>query len=184
MTFCPYIKLTYVIMSEAKNFFLNELFHQHAGEISSFILGRWPREQDVADIVQDPFLCLAQYPNLEEIRNPRAFLFKTASNMVVDRQRRRNTRERYNKPEADVETVADRQLSPDRYWEAHEALAHFAQWLDELPELQRHAFVLFRIEGCSHAEIALRLGISISSSERYVRVAMQHISKRLSAATV
>ncbi len=59
-------------------------------------------EQDVADIVQESFLCLSsQYPNLETIPNPRALLFKTAANRVVDR--RRNIQERYT---GDIETLS------------------------------------------------------------------------------
>ena len=168
-------------MSESKHSFLHEIFLKHAHEVKAFISGRWPREQDVADIVQESFLRLSEYPNPEEILNPRAFLFQTASNMVVDRHRRRKTRERYVVAEADedFEVVADGYSSPERYWETHEALEQFTGWLDELPELHRHAFVLFRIEGCSHAEITARLGISRRCSERYVKLAMQHISARL-----
>jgi RNA polymerase sigma-70 factor (ECF subfamily) len=167
-------------MSESKHRFLHELFHQHAHEVSAFLSRRWPREQDIADIVQEAFLRLSQYPNPHEIVNQRAFLFQTASNIAVDRHRRCKTRERYAEPEGDIETIATLHSSPERYWEAQEALERFSKWLDELPELHRHAFVLYRMEGCSHAEIAARLGISASSSERYVRSAMQHISQRLS----
>ena len=168
-------------MSEFKQHYLHEIFLKHAHEVKAFIIGRWPREQDVADIVQESFLRLSQYPNPEEIRNPRAFLFQTASNMAVDRHRRRKTRERYVVAESDedFEAVTDTYPSPERHWEAHEALEQFTGWLDELPKLRRHAFVLYRIEGCSHAEIAARLGISVRCSERYVKLAMQHISARL-----
>ncbi|WP_340123339.1 sigma-70 family RNA polymerase sigma factor [Methylobacter svalbardensis] len=83
-------------------------------------------------------------------------------------------------PEADIDNLANDHFSPERHSEAYEALERFSEWLDELPELHRHAFVLYRIEGCSHAEIAVRLGISVSSSERYVKHAMQHIGVRLS----
>ncbi len=168
-------------MSEPKHSFLHELFLKHAHEVSAFIRGRWPREQDVDDIMQESFLRLSQVPNPETILNPRAFLFTTASNMAVDRHRRRKTRERYIEPDAGIENMANDHLSPERHSEAHQALEKFSEWLDELPELHRHAFVLYRIEGCSHAEIAVRLGISVSTSERYVKHAMQHISVRLSA---
>ena len=40
--------------------------------------------------------------------------------------------------------------------------------------------VLRMLIGSNEEEVAVRLGISASSSERYVRLAMQHISKRLS----
>lgn len=167
-------------MSESKHSILHELFRKHAHEVSAFLSGRWPKEQDVADIVQEAFLRLSHYPNPHEILNQRAFLFQTAANIAVDRHRRSKTRERYTEPDENIEAMATMLPSPDRYWETHEALERFSEWLDELPELHRHAFVLYRIEGCLHAEIAARLGISPSSSERYVRSAMQHISKRLS----
>lgn len=166
-------------MAEAHLGFLHSLFHQHAHEINAFIRGRWPKEQDVADIVQESFLRLSQYPNPETIQNPRAFLFQTAANVVVDRHRRRETRRRYLVPDTDINDVADMQASPERACEAQQELALFTQWLAELPELQQHALILFRIEGYSHAEIAQRLGISVRCSERYVKLAMQHISKRL-----
>lgn len=171
-------------MSESKPSFLHDLFLKHAHEVNAFIRGRWPREQDVDDIMQESFLRLSQVPNPETIINPRAFLFTTASNMAVDRHRRRQTRERYTEPGADIENLANDHLSPDRHSEAHQALARFTEWLDELPELHRHAFILYRIEGCPHAEIAVRLGISVSSSERYVKAAMHHIGVRLGAMQV
>ncbi|MDD5579559.1 MAG: sigma-70 family RNA polymerase sigma factor [Methylobacter sp.] len=168
-------------MSESKLDFLHEIFLKHAHEVSTFICVRWPREQDVADIVQELFLWPFQYPHPETIHNPRAFLFQTASNMAVDRHRRLKIRERYTEPDPDLETLADTCSSPASYWETHEDLERYIQWLDELPELHRHAFILFRIEGYSHAEIALHLSISVSSSERYVKSAMQLIAKRLGA---
>lgn len=168
-------------MSESKHSYLHNLFLNHAHEVSAFIRGRWPKEQDFDDIMQESFLRLSQVPNPETILNPRAFLFTTASNVAVDRHRRRKTRERYLEPVADLENLADDCLSPERHSEAQQALERFTEWLDELPEQHRHAFILYRIEGCSHAEIAVRLGISVSSSERYVKHALHHIGGHLSA---
>lgn len=168
-------------MSKESPGFLHTLFLQHAHEMGAFVRGRWPREPDVNDIVQEAFLRLSQYPEPQTIQNPRAFLFQTAANLTVDRHRRRETRERFDEPDADIEQVADQRLSPEHYWQTHQQLEKFSAWLDELPELRRHAFILYRVEGCSHAEIAKRLGISVRCSERYVMLAMQHISSKLSA---
>lgn len=167
-------------MSKETPGFLHTLFMQHAHEVSAFVRGRWPKEQDVNDIVQDAFLRLSQYPEPESIQNPRAFLFQTASNLTVDRHRRREIREYYDEPDIEIEHVIDNGVSPEHYWQTQQQLEQFALWLEELPEIRRHAFVLYRIEGCSHAEIAVRLGISVRCSERYVMLAMQHISAKLS----
>lgn len=166
-------------MSKDSPGFLHTLFVRHAHEIGAFVRGRWPKEQDVADIVQETFLRLSQYAEPEAIQNHRTFLFQTAANLSIDRHRRRETRERHDVPDTEIELLAHHDSSPEHYWQAQQQLELFSAWLDELPELRRHAFVLYRIEGCSHAEIATRLGISVRCSERYVMLAMQHISKRL-----
>lgn len=158
---------------------LNDLFLKHANELGCFIRQRWPKEQDVEDIVQESFLRLTQAPNPEIILNPRAFLFTTATHVTVDRHRRRSTRDRYIEEGFDVDNINYDFTCPARHTEAKEALDFFTLCLEELPELQQHAFVLFRIEGCAHAEISLRLGISVSTSERYVKQAMLHISTQL-----
>lgn len=174
---------TVIFMPKDSPGFLHRLFLQHAHEVTAFVRGRWPKEQDVTDIVQEAFVRLSQYPKPETIQNPRAFLFQTAANLTVDRHRRRKTRERFDEADADIKQIADHNLSPEHYWQTQQQLELFSAWLDELPEIRRHAFVLYRIEGCSHAEIAARLGISIRCSERYVMLAMQHISAKLSAET-
>ena len=166
-------------MSSSKYNLLNDLFLKHANELSSFIRHRWPKEQEVDDIVQESFLRLSQSPNPEIILNPRAFLFTTDSNVTIDRHRRRSTRDRYIEACVDLDNFDANHFCPARLSEVQEALEYFTHWLDELPELQRHAFVLFRIEGYAHTEIAVRLDISVSTSERYVKQAMRHISEHL-----
>jgi RNA polymerase sigma factor (sigma-70 family) len=166
-------------MPDHKCQFLHEMFLRHAGEVGAFVRGRWPGEPDVADIVQESFLRLTRYPDPGAIRNPRAFLFQTAANLVVDLHRRRTLRDRHTEPDAEPDMVADSAPCPARHWENHGMLERFSELLEQLPELRRHAFVLFRIEGMSHSEIAGRLGISVRSSERHVMKAMEHLARHL-----
>jgi RNA polymerase sigma factor (sigma-70 family) len=166
-------------MSEYRPNLIQNIFQQYADEINNFVRGRWPREQDVADIVQEAFLRLSQYPHLDTIQNHRAFLYRTATNVVIDRHRRRETRERFIVEDTDFETLPGTDATPEQLCESRESLAIFTRILEELPELHRHTFILFRIEACSHAEIAQRLGISVRCSERYVKQTMQQIAKKL-----
>lgn len=168
-------------MKDSSSFY-NVMFLQHADAVGVFVRSRWPHEEAAADIVQEAFLRLLQYPDPGAIREPRAFLFQTAANVAVDYFRRNNTRDRFAAYDADVEKVEDRITAPDRLYENAEALQLFEGWLEELPELQRHAFVLCRIEGYSHKEIAGKLDISLRCSERYVQQAMKHFASRLSEA--
>jgi RNA polymerase sigma-70 factor (ECF subfamily) len=51
--------------------------------------------------------------------------------------------------------------------------------LDELPELCRHALLLNKLDGLTHAEIASRLGLSKKTVQRYILKALEHCADRL-----
>ncbi|MBS3954569.1 MAG: RNA polymerase sigma factor [Methylomicrobium sp.] len=168
-------------MKATETGFLHTLFLNYAKEMGTFISLRWPREDDVCDIVQESFLRLSLLPQPQSINNPRAFLFQTATNIVIDKHRKQVSRKHYDESDQLSETtVESSNAGPDRLYAAQQSLSLFKKWLGELPELQRHAFILYRVEGYPHPEIAKRLGISIRTSERYVNLALQHISARMS----
>lgn len=122
---------------------------------------------------------LWEYREAEVIRNPYAFLLHTADHLAIDRYRRRVIRERHTHVTT-LDAIVDREAAtPERAFEAERTLARFRELLAGLPPLRRHAFVLYRIEGLSHAEVAARLGISVRSSERYVRQALHHFVDHL-----
>jgi RNA polymerase sigma factor (sigma-70 family) len=166
-------------MFDHKRRFLHDAFQQHAREITAFIRRKWPTEVDVDDIVQESFLRLSQCADPALIQNPRAYLFQVAAHIVVDQHRRHVVRNHSTEPDMDIETVEDTRMCPVRCWENRSDLDRFTELLNQLPEICRHAFVLFRIEGLSHGEIAPRLGISVRTSERHVMKAMQHIARHL-----
>lgn len=49
------------------------------------------------------------------------------------------------------------------------------EMLQELPEITRHVFMLNRIEGLFHTEVAMRLGISVRSCGRHLAEALRHL---------
>ena len=50
--------------------------------------------------------------------------------------------------------------------------------LDELDERSRDAFILHRLEGMKHAQIAEFMGVSVSSVEKYIIKALSLLMKR------
>ena len=51
--------------------------------------------------------------------------------------------------------------------------------LEELPPVQRQAFRMHKLEGKSQADTARALGVSLSSVEKYLRAALNHLVERL-----
>jgi RNA polymerase sigma factor (sigma-70 family) len=68
---------------------------------------------------------------------------------------------------------------PDEALIEQEEQQQLAAAVAALPEAARRAFLLHKVEGCSHAEVAARLGISRSGVEKHMAVAMKHLRRLL-----
>ena len=68
------------------------LFHQYYDELYAFLTARLRCREEAADIIQDAYVRMLSVQHPEEIRQPRAFLYKTAVNLMVDAFRRQQIR--------------------------------------------------------------------------------------------
>ncbi|NOU23035.1 MAG: sigma-70 family RNA polymerase sigma factor [Methyloglobulus sp.] len=161
--------------------FIDFLFLQHRRELLAFAQQRLGYEI-AEDLVQETYARLLQHPDPESIDNPRAFLYQTTANLSIDLHRKQIVRERFHSEDNEIETelarVADPCQTPEHNLIQQEELDLLNDYLLELPELTRYAFVLHRLEGLPHKEIGLRLGISSRSSERRTALASQHLLTR------
>ena len=147
--------------------FLDFLFNSYGKELLAFAGQRFGSE-GAEDLVQETYIRMLQHPDPESIENPRAFLYQIAANLSIDQHRKQAVRDRVHYQDIQTET-------PEDHLAAHQELDQLNAMLMELPELTRYAFVLHRLEGMSHNEVAIRLGISVRNSERYVARAARHI---------
>ena len=164
------------------NGLLDKLFRRHNKELLFFATQRAGNAAE--DLVQEAYLRLLQHPDPQSIENVRAFLFRTTSNLSIDLHRRQMLELRYQSDaSADTDTdfelnrISDATPAPDIHIGHQQELVLLHQMLEELPEVTRYTFVLKRIEGLSHTEIAKRLGITVRSSERHLAIAIRHLLK-------
>jgi RNA polymerase sigma factor (sigma-70 family) len=165
------------------NGLMDILFRRYSKELLFFASQRASHAAE--DLVQEAYLRLMQHPNLESIGNHRAFLYRTTSNLTVDFHRRQVLEARYQQEptpdlEIDAQIVKAQTPSPELHLSQQQELDMLRDMLQELPEITRNAFLLNRIEGLSHAEVAKRLGISVRNSERYLAAALRHLLKHRS----
>jgi RNA polymerase sigma factor (sigma-70 family) len=135
--------------------------------------------RDIEDVTQEVFVRLSRRRGLAGMENISGYLFETAASVAIDYQRRANVRlNRAHEPYDDqLHAVAD--LGTDLVLEGKEALRLLWSGLLELPERTRNCFILARLEHMRHAEIAQRLGISVSAVEKHVVKAMAHLIERV-----
>lgn len=161
---------------------LTDWIQSHGHELVSFLTQRLKCRDTAQDLAQETFLRICESSREAAIENPGAFAFRVARNLAVDHQRKRATRARHeaaNAPPDEMEGVPDRSIEPGNVLRHRERLAKLNEALAELPTDCRTAFYMNRSEGCSHAEIARRLGISETMVSRHLLRAMRHCRLRL-----
>ncbi len=173
-------------MEPSRRRLLTELVEKHRPALVRFLRGRLGSAEDAEDVAQEAYARLMRAERLEQIENPRGFLFRTAANLAVDRgrqQQRRASKERELGPQMRDTAEHDAGTrSPETARQGQERLRQIADALDQLPWKCRRAFVLHRFEGKSHTEIARELGVSRSTIEKYVMRTVEHLRHRLAPA--
>jgi RNA polymerase sigma factor (sigma-70 family) len=158
----------------AANAALAGLYQAHATELKGFARRRVGREE-AEDVVQDAYLHLLQRGTAANLDQPRAYLFRTAANLAVDFARKAKIRLRYVGEAFDLEANAVAPANPEAATGASMELARLHASLSKLPPLCRDAFLLNRVEGLTHAEIAGRLGVSVRTIDRFMVRAWNHL---------
>lgn len=137
---------------------------------------------DAADVVQDAYLRLVAAARRIVVKDPTAFLFMTVRNLLKDRARSHARAVRSGRDavqEVGTEEHACTTPTAEHALIARERLAIVERALAELAPNRRAALVLHRIDGLSHADIAVRLGLSVSMVEKHIRAALDHCHRRL-----
>ncbi|MET1117216.1 MAG: sigma-70 family RNA polymerase sigma factor [Comamonas sp.] len=145
-------------------------------ELLRFLQGAVRDRETAADLAQESYArVLAVQQSGETVAEPRALLYRTARNLVIDQHRRSEVRGQHLALEAEN---GDAAIGPAA-WEP-EAAAMSAQSVQALlaaiaalPLRCREAFILHKFDGLSQAEVARRMGISVTMVERHLKLGMQ-----------
>ncbi|MFT4163562.1 RNA polymerase sigma factor [Shinella sp.] len=148
-------------------------------ELSRYLVRRFGSNVEPEDVLQDTFLRLQNVPAEAEIKNPRSYLFRVAKNQATDHIRARQAFERRFSLGEDPDH-ADEKPSPEAVVDYRQRLGMLERAVLQLPPRQRQVFLMHKIDGLSHAEIARELGITKSAVEKLVMKALGHLRDRLS----
>lgn len=101
------------------------------------------------------------------VTDPIGFLLHTASNLVIDEYRKRRTR-RLTSDDAELARIPDPEPAVEEILMARSRLERAERVLGALSERTRAAFLMHRLEGRKHSDIASSLGISVSAVEKHI----------------
>jgi RNA polymerase sigma-70 factor (ECF subfamily) len=147
---------------------IGQAYEQYRSELRRFLARQSRRPQNPDDLVQEVYMQLLRFPPRETLREPQAYLYKIAWNVV----NRSNLR-------AQQETLAfskniERHLWTDDAADQLNAEQELTRALEQLPRPCQAAIVLFKRDGLSYQEIATEMGISIHTVKKYIARAIVH----------
>lgn len=140
---------------------------------------------DVEDLLQDLYLKVAGIDAGAEVREPRAYLYRLASNLMMDRWRsgrRSAARDTAWREVAHVRGPTedlDDAPSAEAVVAGRERLARLMTALDRLPDKTKTIFRLHKFEGLSYADVARTLDVSKSTVEKHMMDALRVLSARV-----
>lgn len=163
---------------------LEAIYREARGDLLRFLTARTGDAGEAEDVLQELWIKLQTLPG-GPVAHGRAYLYRMAQNLVVDRLRARQRRARRERLWIDdrdgaaaIEPVAPDKNAEDAMLEREEA-ALLASAVANLPAGARRVFELHKLRGLSHAEVAEQLGISRSGVEKHMTVAMKYLRRAL-----
>lgn len=153
---------------------------QYRPALTRYFRRRATQAADVDDLVQDVFTRLAVREQGDAIRQPEAYLLRSAANVWRDYLRRQKTHARDAHDEYRDEQHSSEESGPDHVLQGMQTIEVLLRALDELPGRTRQVFVLCRVEGMRQQAVARRLGISISAIEKHMMKAIAHLALHMS----
>ncbi|MEM9376634.1 MAG: sigma-70 family RNA polymerase sigma factor [Pseudomonadota bacterium] len=160
---------------------ITALYRNHSGElIASLRKAFGPGPPDPEDVAQQAFQKLIERQDRTDIRDLKAFLWRTARNTFLKAVGKDGVRSRHD---FEVEHLffpaRGDDSTPERVLEVKEELQAINEVLRQMPEKRRHAFLLHKVEGLSVAAVARRLGISRTPAQKHITRAAHQIETHL-----
>jgi RNA polymerase sigma factor (sigma-70 family) len=159
---------------------VDRLFREHNAALLRFIAAKVGSQQEAHEIAQEAYVHLLQLDHPAAVSFLRAFLFKTAGNLAIDRLRQRSRRAHV--AAAGEVDFAVFELTPERQLAGEQAVAIFGAAVNQLPPKCRQAFLLHRIYEMEIEEIAKHMGVGACMVRRYIVRALDYVRQRLDAA--
>lgn len=157
---------------------LSLVFSAYGPELRRYLHRRLQDRTMASDLVQDTFVNVLERPEIR-IQDFRAYLYSIARNLLLN-HRKQEARRRTDPvaPDALLDIAAD-QPSPEEAVDSRLQLQRIYVLVQELPPRTQQIFVLNRIDGLTHAQVARRLALSESAVQKHLALAIAHMTRRL-----
>lgn len=134
---------------------------------------------DAEDLRNDIYIRVVEAADQQRPANPKAFLFRTARNLLIDMARRNRVVAIDLLEDLDVLNVLVDEATPERHASGRQQLQRLARVFDLMPPRCREVLWLRRIDGLPQKEVARRLGVTEAAVEKHVHRGMRYLADAL-----
>lgn len=153
----------------------SKLYEKYAQSLSNILLYKYGSLLNPSDKVQEAFIKL--WENCAKIKPnaAKSYLYTTANNMMLNEVKHQKVVLKYHQ----VKPKDYTNESPEFILRKKEFLKRFERVLSELKEEERTAFLLNKVDGKTHKEVAEILGITKKVAEHRIYAAFNVLKNKL-----
>lgn len=162
---------------------IGRLFREHNETLIRFLALRLRSQQEAKEVAQEAYVRLLKLDQPGAVSFLRAFLFKTAANLAVDRIRHEQTERRIAQETKFLDELGcGSGPNPEQSANDAQELKLAERLIDELPAKCRRAFLLHKVYGLDFPDIAKQMGLGERMVRTYVVRALLYCRAGLDAA--
>jgi RNA polymerase sigma factor (sigma-70 family) len=143
-------------------------FVRHQVPLKRFIARFMRNPSDVEDIAQEAFLRAFSVEQGRPIEQPKSFLFRIAKHIALNQLTQKSRQITDYIEDSGGSDVIPLEGSAEDEAIARETLGLHCEAVATLPPQCRQAYLLRKVHGLSHKEIAAHLGITVSTVEKHL----------------
>lgn len=147
---------------------ITRLYRESFCDLVSYLLNRLSDRQEAQDLAQEAYLRLLRIDRNEIILQPRAYLYRIATNLVYEFRMKNNRGalgQAISNEEVDELVAAD---NPELVADRQAAMRKINNILEQQPKLYRAILLMRKRDGMSHSEIAKKLNVSVHTVHKYM----------------
>jgi RNA polymerase sigma-70 factor (ECF subfamily) len=163
------------------------LFQRHAGATLAFLHASTANREAAEDLLQETFARVCRHRDdwRDGLRGGegdsfRGWLFAIARNLARDAGRRASVRRKASEEPEKVFVQSQPDAPPDRNAEGSAFARGLVDALTRIPDAQREAFVLVRLQELSYEEVAAACGTTVGATKMRVARATAALASLLS----
>ncbi|MBL8269086.1 sigma-70 family RNA polymerase sigma factor [Steroidobacter sp.] len=153
--------------SSLDDWFSSEIL-PHERALMRFLRRVWPNSADIPDLRHDIYIRILESAATSRPALPRAFLFATARNLLIDRARRNRIVSIDLMEDLESLNFTVDEISPERQVSGRQQLLRLAAAFNELPSRCRDVMWMRKVEEASQKEIAQRMAIAEATVEAHL----------------